>query len=321
MSFLVPLLATLAAVAGGWVALSHLVRMAFKRRGWALDWAGLTLPLFGGICVTGLTVAGFVRLLPGVILAVGLLGATAVLLADSWLKMRKLPDAKPARRILAALRSQAQGGLEYIREDVADVVGLFRREPKPDDGRQADAPQPTMPVDVRPRRDVSVPRTAEAAAAGVPPVREDPRLPDVGPPDHIAGNLAAAGVGVPPAWAALAEMIATFEPDTEEDLSASLAGDAAGVLALSEAYRARADNLLHAVGLDPSCVAGHVNVADEISGLSQAFSLIHHQYQVFYGALSEAVQGGLILPHKARQWFGGGGTPQPAEGTEDEAAA
>ena len=66
MSFLVPLIALAGAVFCGWVAVSHLVRMKFRRRGWALDWPALTLPLYGGLCVTCLAVAGLIGMLPAI---------------------------------------------------------------------------------------------------------------------------------------------------------------------------------------------------------------------------------------------------------------
>ena len=327
MSFLVPLIALAGAVFCGWVAVSHLVRMKFRRRGWALDWPALTLPLYGGLCVTCLAVAGLIGMLPAIILAVLLLGLAAALLGDSWLKARRLPDGKASRRILAALASQAQGGLEYVREDAADIAGMFRRDPAPDaDAAQAEpAPAPAGGW-ARPRRDVpAAPAGGGApdprADGSVPPVREDPHLGDPGEPEDITEGLVLAGVVVPPAWAALAESIGSFEPHDEDDLFEAVHGDAAGALAVADAIRARADTLLHATGLDPAYIAGHADFADEFAALAQAVALVDRRYHVIYGTLRDAVANGLVLPHRAREFFGAGDSPQPTEGTGDEAAA
>jgi hypothetical protein len=326
MSFLVPLIALLGAVFCGWVTVSHLVRMKFQRRGWALDWAALTLPLYGGACAACLTAAGLIGMIPGIIIAVVLLGTTAVLLADSWLKIRKLQNGgavKATGRILAALRSQAAGGLEYIREDAADIAGMFRREqehaPEP-----VPAPVPVPAGDAPPRRVVQAPGDWDAdprAGRNVPPVREDPHLGDPGQPEDIAEGLVLTGVAVPLAWAALAESIGSFEPGDEDDLFEAVRGDAAGALAVADAIRARADTLLHATGLDPAYVAGHADFADEFAALAEAVALVDRRYHVIYGTLRDAVANGMVLPHRAREFFGAGGGAQAAEGTGGEAAA
>lgn len=317
MSTLIDLLALAAALACGWVVVSHLSRMVFKRGSWALDWPALTLPLYGGACVACLAAAGIIGAVPGILISVALLGTVAVLLGDSWVKARRLPDGGATRRILGALASQARGGCAYIREDALAALGLLRREP------QQDAPQAPAPtVGSGPRRTVPAPRAApDPGTTGVPPVREDPALGDPGQPEDIADDLAASGIAVPAHWAVLADRIAAFDPADEDELRDEIAGDAAGALLVAEAIRARADTLLTVTGLDPAYVAGHADFADEFAGMAQAAALVHRRFYVIYNAIRDFVSGGGILPHRAREFFGGGDGGAPAGDGQGEADA
>jgi hypothetical protein len=125
------------------------------------------------------------------------------------------------------------------------------------------------------------------------------------------------GVHVPALWAALVEVVAAFEPDTDEDLINHTAGEAAGILAYADAVRNRADTLLNAIGLDPAYVAGHLEFADEFADLAAIAAMVNKRFHALYDALRQWVdEHPEGMPNEARQWLQGGG---PAPG-EDEAA-
>lgn len=303
MSFLVPLIAWLGAIASGWVTLSHLVRMARKGKSMVLDWSAITAPLYGGICAACLTVAGFIGMAAGVILAVLLLGLTAVMIGDSWRKARKLPAGAATRRIFAALGHQAWGGREYIRQDAQAIAARFRRD------REPEAPEAGAPA--------AAGRAAGASPEGwpafrqvPPPLRADPAVGSAPPAAEVAETLAAAGVMVDSAWARVAEHIGDFEAADEDDLMAFMAETAAGILAVADAWFFFAENLGDGAKLDPAYILGLFDLGDEFAGLASAAVLAHRLYHHVYGNVHEHVDSDGTLPADARTWFGAeGGSP------------
>ena len=297
MAKIVDVIALAAALACAWVALSHLSRMLFKRGSWALDWPALTLPLYGGGCVACLTVAGVVGAVPGAIFAVALLGTVMVLLGDSWLKARRLPNGSATLRVLAAVGQQVRGGGAYIREDVMALLGLLHREAGPE-------PVPAAgPVPVRATPGVP---PWKRQVPGVPSITADPALGAVPAPSEVSAALAASGVMVPPAWAAVASEAADHEPETDDEHLEHMDGEVAGILTWSEGVMSRAETLGDVVGLDPAYVSGQYEYADFAAELAAYAAQALRRYHDHYDDLREAA-GDVPLP-ASRHWFTGGGT-------------
>lgn len=311
----------------GWAVVSHLVRMARSGRPWILEGTWLTLQLNGALSVACWTAAGLIGLLPGILMAAGFIGLTAAQLVRLQRTGNKQGKGDVVRkRILGALRLQSWLAFAYIRDDVRAIRNRFQGGGTEADSPQAPSPAPAA-VPARPQRAVPAQRAPGSAepvpdprtTGAVPRIREDPHLGDPGGEDAIAESLVLSGVAVPPAWAALEQYIAEFEPEDDEDLLNHIAGDAAGALAVAEAVRTRADTLLHGTGLDPAYVAGHADFADEFAGLAQAVALLTRRFHVIYGAIKDAVANGLILPHNGR-WLTGGDGDAPASGSGEAAA-
>lgn len=283
--------------------------------------AGWLLPeLSGSGCLAALAFLGVHPVLLAV--AAGMLFAAAILpLSSITLQAARQGKAgyvlrRIGRRLILLIRSAPT----FPAEDMRAVRALFRRDAEP--GQPQDRPvKAAAKPDGGTRRAIPVPPHAPADMGDrpAPPVREDPDLGDPGHPADIAQGLSESGVAVPPVWASLADAIGGFEPDTEDDLFEALAGDAAGALAVADAMLARGETLFSVTGLDPAYIAGHADLAEEFAGFAQAVALIDRRYHVIYGTLREAIADGMILPHKARQFFGADGTtPAPHSG---EAAA
>jgi hypothetical protein len=312
MSFLLTAAGWLLALACTEVTVSHAVRAAVPR--WRRSVRGYWPPalLYGAVSAVAFTVLGVLPALQGILLAALLAGVDAWYLLEPWVAAAARGKGHLVRRrVMAGAAGQVKAGPRCLLSDFRALPGLVRRDRE---ARPGDAGAPPAPVAAPPAgRAVPQPRD-------VPSVREDPVLGEPPAPDGIAAGLAASGVAVPPAWAALCDSVAGFEPDTDEDLLAHVAGEAAGILAYAEAVRARADALLHGTGLDPAYVAGHHELADEIADLASAVSLVDRRFHAIYGAVREWVGGGGILPHKARQWFGGGDAASQDAGDDDVAA-
>lgn len=298
MSFPLTAAGLLFALACAEVAVSRLARAAVPglRPGQAAAgyWpAGL---LYGGVSAAAFTGLGALPALQGALLAALLIAADAWWLLEPVLKAARLGKGRAVgRRILTAALTQVRDGPWCLREDFRALLRLLPRNSRE---AAAQAPVAAHPAGA-PARAVPPPRD-------VPQVREDPVLGAPPAPADVAAGLAAAGAAVPPAWAALCDAVASFEADTDEDLLAHVAGEAAGILTYSEAVRARADTLLHGTGLDPAYVAGHYEFADEFADLASAVAMVDRRFHAIYGAVREWVAGGGILPHNARQWLGGG---------------
>lgn len=143
-------------------------------------------------------------------------------------------------------------------------------------------------------------RPAAAPVRPAPPLPEDDR---VAAPSEIEGVMTAA---IPPPWAALAAWIATFEPESDSDHVAFMQGNAAGFLAVGDAYRAYAETCLSSIGMDPAAVGGTTELADVVGETAHDVTLALRRFLVTYAAIREAMASGVVLPHNARQFFSSG---------------
>ena len=80
-------------------------------------------------------------------------------------------------------------------------------------------------------------------------------------------------------------------------------GDAAGALAVADAYHAFADICLNGLGLSPAYVAGVLEAGDSAAGHASVVSQVHKRFGVIYGAIKEWVGAHGPLPHKAREFL------------------
>lgn len=315
MSFLFPLIGWLIALFLAAAAVSALARPVRERR-WKDAALWLTPLLYGCAATAALTGLGVLKVLTGAVLAVALGGVFAVVLLRG--AGRALRNSRGRAVVWQLVAGHIAAGFRYLRDDVRGLLRGARNGPEP---RRHEGPV-TIPVAVpapAPVRDVPAARDAPAAA-GVPSVRDDPALGPAPTASDVAAGLASAGIPVPPEWAVLCDAVAAFEPDTDEDLMMHVAGEAAGVSAWAEAVRARADTLLHGIGLDPAYVAGHMELADEIADIASAVAMVDQRFAVIYGAIRDWVaEHPEGMPFRAREWLQGGGTG-PVEDAGDEAA-
>jgi hypothetical protein len=139
---------------------------------------------------------------------------------------------------------------------------------------------------------------------GVPSITADPALGPVPAPAEVHAALAASGVIVPPAWAAVAQEAAEFEPEGDEDLCEHMDGEVAGVLTWAEGVMARAETLGDVVGLDPAYIAAQWEFADDVAELAAHGAQVMRRYHDYHDDLREAADGKPLPP---RHWFSGGG--------------
>lgn len=160
---------------------------------------------------------------------------------------------------------------------------------------------------------------AAAPAAVAPPVAAPapapgPRRPAGAPsaPPEL-GDLGAAAIpaeGAPlsPDWAAVIARITAFEPADDEDMLAFMRSETAAFPALADAWRAVADTQLHVIGIDPAAVSGTIELADVLGDCAHDVVLAIRKFLVVYAEVQAAIAGGLILPHKAREFLTGAGS-------------
>lgn len=203
------------------------------------------------------------------------------------------------REVTAVLGYLARTSWSFLR---GDIRTLLRRgedtsmPPRPAANPAAAASRPAAPAG-----------DPAAAHRAVPPLREDQAIAPVPHPAEVATALAGEGVEVPELYRALAEWIAGQDPETDADQSRFLRGCAAGKIAVAEAWQAHGENMVSGVGLDPSYGAAVFDMADSEAATASDAVLVDRRYHVIYGEVKAAVDNGLILPHKARQFFGGAG--------------
>jgi hypothetical protein len=263
--------------------------------------AGWLLPeLAGSACAAVLALLGAAPALPGAIAAAVLFLAAGLPLARvMWQAARQGKAGYAGRRIASMLALLAWTARAFLMEDLR---ALARRGEA--DG--APPPPPGGPATVRAAPGVPPWRRT---VPGVPSILADPALGDVPAPSEVSAALAASGVTVPPAWAAVAAEAADFEPESDEELCEHMDGEVAGVLTWAEAVMARAKTLGDVAGLDPAYVAAQYELADDVAELAAHGAQVMRRYHDIYDDLREAADG-RPLPAN-RYWFGdGGGAPQ-----------
>jgi hypothetical protein len=272
-------------------ALSGYALMARTKGAWreAAGWDApliLTSAALALLAAAGGTPAAFLAPLPLIVIAVRDFRLWRGLARrDGW--------ARAAWRFLAGYAGRLRDALWNAGQDLRDLAGAAR--PKT-------AGEPEAALDAR----AAAPASARRA---VPTLREDPALGAAPHPADVAESLEASGVAVPPAWQALADSVAGFEPDDDEDLCAHMAGETAGVLTWAEAAMARAENLVAGAGLDPAYGQAQMEFADAIAELASVAAMVDRRYQDLYEGIREAADG-RPLPRN-RHWFAGGA---PADG-------
>jgi hypothetical protein len=272
------------------LALSGFVRMARVRRAWR-EAAFWTAPLvFVSAAFALLTALGVLGLISGIVLSAIPLAVVTARAARAHREIAKLHGAPAATAtVLGLLGARLRDALWNAREDVRELAGLLHRAPGGDGAAPAGAK-----------------RGAPAVIRSVPSFREDPRLGDVPAAAEVSADLEAAGAMVPQPWRDLADWVAEAEFEDEEELREFVAGCAAGVLTLAEAFQEPGEHLLETAGLDPALAGGFFEMADEWADMSAAFAMLDRRYTDAYAEVSEWAEDG-VMPHNARRWFNAGG--------------
>lgn len=227
-------------------------------------------------CLTGL---GAIGLLQGIV-------ASVVLFVIAVIGLRRS----------GAVGAHLKAGVAWARHDAA---ALRERVPRP----------PAAPDDAPAAASGPAAATAGGGPARTPPplLREDTALGPVPAPEEVI-----TGVVVPAPWAELAGVIAGYVPPTDIEQSRFLAGGAAGLVAVAQAYATHADSLVSEVGVDPAYAAAIVEFGERIAECAADVALADRRYHLIYGEVKAWIDGGGIMPHRPREWFGDGGGPGPA---------
>jgi hypothetical protein len=290
------------------IAVSCAYRIASARWRFLPRWsplvpdAGWLLPeLCGGACLILLVLLGIAPVLGGTLLATALYAAASIPLGHvMWQAKKQGQGGYAARRIASRLLLLIRTAPAILMEDVRALAG--RRAA--DDSPPAGPGTPRQPVRATP----GVPPWRRSVP-GVPSIHADPALGGAPAPADVAVALEAAGVTVPPSWAAVAADAAELEPENEDELCEHMDGEAAGILTWAEGVMARAENLGEGgAGLHPAYVAAHYEFADDIAELASHAAQVSKRYHQIHDDLREAADG-TPLPAN-RYWFGDGGAPQ-----------
>lgn len=278
------------------LAVSGGVQMARTKGGWR-EAAGWTAPLvFTSAALMLLVVLGTLALLPWLLIALVPLGVVAARAARAWREIAKLKGRGAATAaVLGLLAARLWDAVWNARENVRDLTGTLHPAPAAAPAAAAGRAPEAAPRDAGPKSPVirQVPSLRDNAALGAAPSAAE-----------VGVSLEAAGVAVPPVWAALAEYIRDFDPDDDEDeLIEFNAGNAAGVLVLGEAFQDLAETLLTGTGLDPAYAMGFIDAGVEVEGLAEVFALLDRLYHDTYEDIHEHVEAGKTLPHNGRKWF------------------
>jgi hypothetical protein len=251
------------------------------------------------------TALGALRPLPGAALAALPALVVGVIAQGAWrAAARPLGKGEATRIVAKGLGSRLRESAWNAREDLRDLRGLLRRDPPPAEA----APGGPVPFQATAPGVPPWKRTVP----GVPPITADPALGAVPAPSEVSAALAASGVGVPPAWAAVASEAADHEPETDDEHLEHMDGEVAGILTWAEGAMSRAETLGDVVGLDPAYIAAQYELADAIADLAAYAAQALRRYHDHYDDLREAADG-RPLPAN-RFWFGdAGGAPQPGQ--------
>lgn len=152
--------------------------------------------------------------------------------------------------------------------------------------------------------------TPSPAGTPPPPAPQRPAPAPMAAPvlGDLTASLPAQGGPVPPDWAAVVARISTFEPADDADLLGFMRSEAAALPALADAWRGLADTQLHVIGIDPAAVQGSLELADVLGDCAHDVVLAMRKFLVTYAEVQAAIAGGLILPHKAREFLTGAGS-------------
>jgi hypothetical protein len=277
----------------------------------------LTLTLACGLCaaITASSLARAVRLRPArpgtwpwtvTILWACLLAACLTALGAIGLMNGIIASVVLAVVALVALRRSSSAGAQigagpaHLYRDAAAVAGRARRAASwraaaagDDDAPGGPPPGGRMPR-LRPEHPAAGSRT-------VPLLREDPALGPAPQPAEVA-----ASAPVPPPWDELAGWIAGYVAEDDNAQSAFLHGCAAGLVRIADAFGALSETAINDLGLDPAYGAALLEVAAAVAETAGDVALADQRYLAIYGALKQAIEDGLVLPHNARQFLGGG---------------
>jgi hypothetical protein len=291
----------LTAAAAGEISVSSLARFAagFRNREPAPEHEapGLLPGVVAAAGVACLVLLGVAPVLPGALAAAALFTAGIWPLEryllmdgddrDAVIDWSLLPAA--AYGTVLELLAQVPRALARIAEDFRAVTGLLRSR-----GSEAAAPGDAQGLmGARPRR---MPST----------YRLDPVLGPAPVPSQVAAELESAGVAVPGCWASVAEWIASFEPEDEDDWRNHIAENAAGILTVAEAIGGQAEDFAVGVKLDPAVVAAHTDFADDFAETSSSSARVLQAYDSVYEGINEHVASGGTIVENAREWHGAG---------------
>jgi hypothetical protein len=233
----------------------------------------ISVLMYSCLAVIGFTAAGLLSPLAGAVLGVALAGVLAAV-ARPWQEGRPLD-----------LRLHAAFGKDWL---AADALAIWDRMPGRDRGKPEKGSAPVV--------------VAEATAArNIPNVMDDPAL---GPAPEPAELTSGAGPAPAP-YLALAEFIASFEPEDDLSLRMFMEGSASGSILLADAWHHFADTCLNSVGLDPAYVAGILEAGDSSGAHGILLAQVHKRFAVIYAAVKEWVGAHGPLPHKARDFLTG----------------
>ena len=138
------------------------------------------------------------------------------------------------------------------------------------------------------------------ASRNIPNVMADPALGLAPEPAALA-----TAAPVPPPYAALAAFIGGYVPEDDQALKMFMQSNAAGELAVADAWHAFGDTCLTGVGLDPAYVAGLLEAGDSAATHATLLAMVHKRFGVVYAAVQEWISAGRQLPHKAREFLTG----------------
>lgn len=161
-------------------------------------------------------------------------------------------------------------------------------------GNDAQGNKPAGPViarDAPPRPSpVVLPQGASETGIGIP---DNSRA--AGPAGPLNGDAA-----FPPEWVVVPAMIATFEPEDDEQLMNMWRADAAFQIACADAWRNQFDHLVNGLGLDPAAVQGVAEYADERGDSAHAANLMVQRFLTVYVEIKNYLANGGRLPHDGR---------------------
>ena len=271
------------------------MRMARADGGWRDPGCWHAPLILTSAALAMLTAAGVLPVLAGAVLAVVPLAVVAMVVRAAWRSAAgKLGRGTATRIVLRGLAGRLKDALWNVKEDMHGLTGRARPAPA------------AVPV-TAPRGLALTPDAVERLRA-VPPLTQT-----AGPGGDVPYPAwrsprnwrAFSGASVPREWQALADHIADFEPQDQDEHDEHMSGEAAGLLTIAEAAMARAETLMGARKLHPRYVAGLLEVADGFADLASFSALAHRRYHEEYEAVEEYHEAGGELPEDARGWFGG----------------